>query len=1517
MKDTNKHKIVAVNDTPDQLELLEIILGDAGYLVVTAENGAEGLETARRELPDLIVSDVMMPVMNGIELCREVRSDENLSSIPILLVSALRRDAENVAEGLEAGADDYIEAPYDALALAARVARLIERKRMEDVLRESENRFRSLIESVSDIISIISGDGTVIYESPSIENILGYKPEELIGRSAFELLHPEDAPEVIEYFKKCLQSDEPTTPKIYRFRHKNKTWLTLESIGKSFIDPVKGKVAIINSRDITERKKALEAKLESENRLRIIFDNAAIGISLADSKGYSIQSNKALERMLGYTGEELKKMSFVEFTHPDDVDKDVSLAQEIFDGKRRYYQIEKRYIRKNGELIWGNLTVSAISRREDDSIEYIIGMVEDITARKRANAALRESEERFKAQYKGIPIPTVTWKKTGNDFVMVDYNVAADEITKGNIGDFVGIKAGDMYDHSPQIVRDFHQCFNEKSIIRRETPFRFKTTGEEKFLDISCVFVSPDMIMTHYRDITAQIQAEELLKKSEERFQLATRATNDALWDWDLVTNAVWYSNACYKLLGYEPSEDESSIDLWIDAIHPDDKDRVMQNSHSVIENKENYWMDEYRLNSTDGTFSYIFDRGYILYDESGNPVRMIGAAVNVTERKLAEQILQANQERLQKQNNVLNELTKHHKLFHDSLPAAIREITEIAAQTLETERVSVWLYEDGKSKIRAIDLYESNLKRHSEGFELSETDYPSYFKTLALDEGIAAHDALNDARTIEFSEAYLKPLGITSMLDVPIRVGGKVIGVVCHEHIGAAREWKLDEQNFAGSMAALISLLLEANERRQAENALLESKEHLALAQQVARIGSFELNLHTGNATISTELELLYGISGYDPNFGEWLKLIHPEDAQKVEENMQQSLASGEFNTEFRITRGDGSPRWIQGTGKVFYNDEGTPTRMVGVNMDITERKESEKALAEANERAIREYDRLLLRLSTLAVTVGAARDLKTVINAILEFSIASVPCSALFISLYDEAKSVRDGIYLWYNGREIDLSDFSNVPVGTGPVGQAIKSGEVLIINDYLEYLGKKPTNIYYGYDEDQSDPRATIVAPMKIMGKIVGVIEVQSYELNAYTEEHATAMRLASNLAANAIENLRLIEQERTHSEQLRLAQKLESVGRLAGGIAHDFNNMLTAINGYSDLTLRRLTDEDPLRRNIEEIKKAGERSAALTNQLLAFSRRQMLKPKVIDINQTVDEVGMMLKRLIGEDVNLATNLAENLGRVEADPGQLTQVIMNLAVNARDAMPNGGQLTIETANVFLDREYAARHAGTQPGSYVMLAVSDNGTGMSDETLQNIFEPFYTTKATGKGTGLGLATVYGIVKQSGGYIWVYTEIDEGTTFKVYLPRVDEQASAAEEISGEHAILLGKETILLVEDEDIVRNLSRQILETCGYKVVEASNGEEALAIFRQSDAKFDLIVTDVVMPKLSGRQLAEELQKISPETKILFMSGYTDDTIVRQGIIETGGDFIQKPFTFNTLAGKVREMLDHDAKP
>jgi two-component system, cell cycle sensor histidine kinase and response regulator CckA len=418
------------------------------------------------------------------------------------------------------------------------------------------------------------------------------------------------------------------------------------------------------------------------------------------------------------------------------------------------------------------------------------------------------------------------------------------------------------------------------------------------------------------------------------------------------------------------------------------------------------------------------------------------------------------------------------------------------------------------------------------------------------------------------------------------------------------------------------------------------------------------------------------------------------------------------------------------------------------------------------------------------------------------------------------------------------------------------------------------------------------------------VVGAAMLEDPECIAFTAD-LTERKRAEAGRARAEEALWYSE------EQLRQAQKMEAVGRLAGGVAHDFNNVLSVILSYGEFLLQDLKPADPMRSDVAEICKAASRAAGLTRQLLMFSRQQVVAPKVIDLHAVIAGLDTMLQRILGEDVELVSVAPIASGRVKVDPSHIEQVILNLVVNARDAMPTGGKLTIETGNVLLDEAYAVGHLPTRTGPYVMLAVSDTGTGIDRETQKHIFDPFFTTKEMGKGTGLGLSTVFGIVKQSGGNIWVYSELGRGTTFKVYLPRVDEEVDLLRPPVA-LSTLRGTETILLVEDEEQVRTIALNILRRQGYQVIAAQNAGDALLICERHEGRIDLLLTDVVMPLMSGPELARRLALPRPEMKVLCMSGYTDDSIVRHGVLETGVAFVQKPITPALLTRRVREVLD-----
>ncbi|MBW2147859.1 MAG: PAS domain S-box protein [Deltaproteobacteria bacterium] len=506
-----------------------------------------------------------------------------------------------------------------------------------------------------------------------------------------------------------------------------------------------------------------------------------------------------------------------------------------------------------------------------------------------------------------------------------------------------------------------------------------------------------------------------------------------------------------------------------------------------------------------------------------------------------------------------------------------------------------------------------------------------------------------------------------------------------------------------------------------------------------------------------------------------------------------------------------------------------------------------------------------------------------------------------------------------------EVNQLILDNIPMSVLVLGKDLR---ILRANQrYLDFKGIREENVLGRDIREVLSP--LLLEQQNLSGHLekaaaeggfvkIGGLKLQlEGQTELYLNFHILGLRFPPGVEneGEEIRVLLLIEdhtRERRLEEQFLLAQKMEAIGRLAGGVAHDFNNLLTAITGYTQLLLIKMDLDHSMRREMEEIQKAADRAADLIRQLLAFSRRQVLEPHVLDLNEVVADMDRMLRRLIGEDIELVTVLAPDLGRIKADRSQVEQIIANLAVNARDAMPTGGILTLETDTVILDEAYARDHMGVTSGQYIMLAVTDTGCGMTREVMEHLFEPFFTTKEIGKGTGLGLATVYGIVNQSGGNIWVYSEPGQGTTFKIYLPRVEESEKAIFNHDEPLSLEGGHETILLVEDEPVVREITCRMLKNLGYSVLEASDGEEAIQRAQEHEGPIDLMITDVVMPQMSGQKLARRLEPSRPDMKVIYISGYTNNVIVKNGLLEPRVVFLQKPYTVQSLATKVRQVLD-----
>jgi len=763
------------------------------------------------------------------------------------------------------------------------------------------------------------------------------------------------------------------------------------------------------------------------------------------------------------------------------------------------------------------------------------------------------------------------------------------------------------------------------------------------------------------------------------------------------------------------------------------------------------------------------------------------------------------------------------------------------------------------------------------------------------------------------------------------------------------------------------VAVFDNVTQRKRAEEALRKSEAHYRALVESAADGIFIADAQGRYVDVNQQGCRLLGYAREELLALSIPDVVATEEAVRVAPEIQALKAGEVLRSEWQFLRKDGTLLLGEVSGTILPDGQ-----LLGILRDITERKETEERLR-AREAEFKEAQRIAgigsweWSTSTGAVAWSEglnrllARDadllpptfeelprfyapeswerLKVVIARAVELGVPydldlemiradGTTCST---TTRGEAARGPDGAVEKLRGTVLDISDRkraeSRLRLQSAALDAASHSMVLTDRNGTIEWVNPAFTSAT-GYTTEEvigQNPRLlksgvhdrtlyknlwdTILAGESWHGELTN-----RRKDGGLVVEDVTITPVKN--AGGEVTNFIAIKQDLTKAKQLEArflqAQKMESVGQLAGGIAHDFNNLLTVINGTAELVLASLKTGDPLCTDLNEIARAGARAAGLTRQLLAFSRKQILQPRVVNLNTVVVDLESMLRRLIGEDVDLVVVPTLGPATVRADPGQLEQVIANLAVNARDAMPKGGRLTIETRDMAIDGQYADQHGvAVEPGPYVMLSVSDTGTGIDEVTRGRIFEPFFTTKGPGKGTGLGLSTVYGIVKQSGGFVRVYSEVGQGTTFKIYLPRATDEAER-ERRGPAIAPAHGTETILLVEDVEGVRHLVKRMLESAGYTVLTAADGNEALLVLERHEAPVALIITDIVMPGMSGPTLAKEYERIRPGTRVLYMSGYTDDVVVRHGALQEGMHFLGKPFTAAEVIRKVREVID-----
>jgi PAS domain S-box-containing protein len=1396
--------------------------------------------------------------------------------------------------------DRYGESDLATLQrIADAVAPALERVHAEEERRESQARLRTAFESLPFGFWILDAEERCVMQNSISKNEWG----DVVGK------HPSEmgvAPDVLAKWEKDRRralagefvhtEDEFVRGDEKRFYH---------SILAPVFDGDKIRGILGANIDVTERRRAQDALQETTQKLQALIEASPLPIVMLDVERNVRLWNPAAEHVFGWKANEVlgRPLPFV----PEEKQAEfLAFFEAVRQGK---VATGAEVCRRKKDGSWIDLSMSTAALR-DASGRFVGAMAiyTDITERKRAEEALRQSEARFQELFDDAPVGYHELDTEGRvtrinrtELAMLGY--AADELLGHPVWDFIA---------EADVSR---QAFAAKMAGTRPPGLAFERTFRRKDGTTFPVLVSERLlhdetgrivgIRITNQDITERKRAEEQLRESEAKFrQLADTAPVAILI---LRGTRFLYLNAASETItGY--TREELTARETLDIVHPDFHELVRDRSMARQRGEEVPSRYEFKIVTKGGEERWLdFTAGTIQYEGTS---AIIGTAYDITERKRAEEALRDALSRFE---------------------SAIERTPLVAIQGVNRDG-SVRHWNTASERLYGFTAGEA-IGQRLQDLLLPPDDVAGFEKELAdiWETGQASPAREWPVRTRQGEERYV----YSAMF--PVFERGAVAEVFCMdvdvtERIEAekALHFRLGFENLIATISTnFLALALEE----------IDTGIHGALEAVGEFLGvdrSYIFLFSEDGKTMSNTHEWCAG--GIEPqaqrlqklpleNFQWFAQRIKRPDVVYIPRVSDLPPEASAEKEEFLLQR-------IQSMVNVPLLYRGSTVGFLGFDSVWAERIWREDTIAlikmvgemfvNALERKRAQDAERHSRMITEAVAAASLRFLETgdvgTMAQIIVDQATQITGAQLGLAMDLDSNGqprIRALSTATWDRLGVGLSDqvrqsimekgFFPMTLRENLVFRPISEGVSILTNapaEHPHWAGSMPA----GHPMINS----FLGVPIRTGGQIMGMIALADRP-GGFTDRELHEVETFANTAALALRMARSEEERKRAEDQLRQAQKMEAVGRLAGGIAHDFNNLLTAIIGYADLGSNVSHPAEHVHHCFEEIQHAATRAANLTRQLLAFSRRQPLELHLVNLNDVLMDMDKMLRRLIGEDIEMTTMPGADLGTVRVDPTQLEQVVINLVLNARDAMPEGGKLTLETSNVHLDESYAQSHAGIVRGDYVMLAVSDTGIGMSDEVKAHLFEPFFTTKQVGTGTGLGLATCYGIVKQSGGYIWAYSEPGHGTTFRIYFPLVGEKPSALPQRDQVGYLPPGAETILLVEDEEIVRTLAIHVLGDLGYTVLEAANGEQALRVLQEHAGEtIHLLLTDVVMPKMGGRALAERLRTIRPDLKMLFISGYSENGMAPLTTFEPGVAFLQKPFTPGSLARKVRDVLD-----